>query len=165
MQNEMKERDKIIDEYAKIIDGTKKEYQKLYAENVKYREKIKHRQEFYQKIKEKKLYETRRRQFVKQPRRMETKPRRMGTKKTRYYLESESEPEDYYGYAFDETDGRPPKKRTKTTDRHNSPEEESEETEEEEEEGEKTEVKPIIKKQTKNKQKTIKHHRIKNKKT
>ena len=29
MQNEIKQRDKIINEYAKIINGTKKEYQKL----------------------------------------------------------------------------------------------------------------------------------------
>ena len=32
MKNEIKEKDKIINEYAKIINGTKKEYQKLYAE-------------------------------------------------------------------------------------------------------------------------------------
>ena len=29
MQNKIKERDKIINEYAKIINGTKKEYQRL----------------------------------------------------------------------------------------------------------------------------------------
>ena len=33
------EKDKIINEYAKIINGTKKEYQKLYTENIKYRDK------------------------------------------------------------------------------------------------------------------------------
>ena len=41
MKNEIKERDKVINEYAKIRNGTKKEYQKLYAENIKYREKLK----------------------------------------------------------------------------------------------------------------------------
>ena len=60
MQSEIKERDKIIDEYAKIINGTKKEYQELHAENFKYIEKIKHLQEFYQKMKRKELYKTRR---------------------------------------------------------------------------------------------------------
>ena len=41
MKNEIKERDKVINKYAKIRNGTKKEYQKLYAENIKYREKLK----------------------------------------------------------------------------------------------------------------------------
>ena len=35
------EKDKIINEYAKIINGTKKEYQKLYTENIKHRDKSK----------------------------------------------------------------------------------------------------------------------------
>ena len=34
MKNKIQEKDKIINEYAKIINGTKKEYQKLYAENI-----------------------------------------------------------------------------------------------------------------------------------
>ena len=41
----MKEKDKIINEYAKIINETKKEYQKLCAENIKYRDKLKRQQE------------------------------------------------------------------------------------------------------------------------
>ena len=44
MKNEIK-KDKIINEYAKIINGTKKEYQKLYAENIKSRDKLKQQQE------------------------------------------------------------------------------------------------------------------------
>ena len=36
---------KIINEYAKIINGTKKGYRKLYAENIKYRDKLKRQQE------------------------------------------------------------------------------------------------------------------------
>ena len=34
-------------------------------------------------------------------------------KKTRYYAENESEPQNYYGYTYGESDGKPPKKRTK----------------------------------------------------
>ena len=34
MKNKIKEKDKIINEYAKIINGSKKEYQKLHAENI-----------------------------------------------------------------------------------------------------------------------------------
>ena len=45
MKNEIKKKDKIINEYVKIINGTKKEYQKLYAEKIKYREKLKQQQE------------------------------------------------------------------------------------------------------------------------
>ena len=41
MPNEIKERDKIVNRYTKMINGTIKEYQKLYAENIKYREKTK----------------------------------------------------------------------------------------------------------------------------
>ena len=44
MKNEIK-KDKIINEYAKIINGTKKEYQKLYAKNIKCRDKSKQQQE------------------------------------------------------------------------------------------------------------------------
>ena len=36
MKNEIKEKDKIINEYAKIINGTRK-----YAENINYRDKLK----------------------------------------------------------------------------------------------------------------------------
>ena len=35
-KNEIKEKDKIINEYAKIINGTRK-----YAENINYRDKLK----------------------------------------------------------------------------------------------------------------------------
>ena len=35
-KNEIKEKDKIVNEYAKIINGTRK-----YAENIKYRDKLK----------------------------------------------------------------------------------------------------------------------------
>ena len=61
MKNEIKERDKVINEYAIIRNGTKKEYQKLYVENIKYREKLKRqeeydRQEKDQQIKEKEMY-------------------------------------------------------------------------------------------------------------
>ena len=38
MKNKIKEKDKIIKEYAKIINGTKKDYQKLHAEDIKYRD-------------------------------------------------------------------------------------------------------------------------------
>ena len=34
IKNEMKEKDKIINEYAKIINEAKKEYQKLCTENI-----------------------------------------------------------------------------------------------------------------------------------
>ena len=34
VKNEMKEKDKIINEYAKITNEAKKEYQKLCAENI-----------------------------------------------------------------------------------------------------------------------------------
>ena len=36
MKNKIKKKDKIVKKYAKIINGTKKEYEKLYAENIKY---------------------------------------------------------------------------------------------------------------------------------
>ena len=45
MKIEIKKKDKIINEYAKIINETEKEYQKLYGENIKYREKLKQQQE------------------------------------------------------------------------------------------------------------------------
>ena len=44
VKNELK-KGKIINEYAKIINGRKKEYQKLHAENIKYRDKLKRQQE------------------------------------------------------------------------------------------------------------------------
>ena len=34
MKSKIKEKDKIINDYAKIINGTKKEYQTLHAENI-----------------------------------------------------------------------------------------------------------------------------------
>ena len=46
MKNEIKEKDKIINKYAKIKNGTKKQYQKLYAENIQYRNKLKQQQEY-----------------------------------------------------------------------------------------------------------------------
>ena len=36
--------------YAKMINGTKKEYQKLYAENIKYREKTKRQEQLDEEI-------------------------------------------------------------------------------------------------------------------
>ena len=45
MKNEVKEKDKIINEYAKIINGKKKEYQNLYTENIQYRDYLKQQQE------------------------------------------------------------------------------------------------------------------------
>lgn len=44
MQGEIKNKDKIINEYAKIIHSTKKEYQKLNAENVRYKEMLQQEQ-------------------------------------------------------------------------------------------------------------------------
>ena len=38
MQDKIKNKDKIINEYAKIINSTKKEYQRLNTENVRYKE-------------------------------------------------------------------------------------------------------------------------------
>ena len=35
----------MIKEYAKIKNGTKKEHQKLYAENIKYKDKLKQQQD------------------------------------------------------------------------------------------------------------------------
>ena len=45
-KNEIKERDKVITEFAKIRNGTKQEYKKLYVENIKYREKLKRQEEY-----------------------------------------------------------------------------------------------------------------------
>ena len=45
MKNEIKEKDKIINKYAKIINRTKKKYQNLYAENIQYMNKLKQQQE------------------------------------------------------------------------------------------------------------------------
>ena len=45
VKREVKEKDKIINEYAKTINETKKEYQKLYVENIKYREKLTQQQQ------------------------------------------------------------------------------------------------------------------------
>ena len=42
MQDEIKNKDKLINEYAKIINSTKKEYQKLNPENVRYKEILQH---------------------------------------------------------------------------------------------------------------------------
>ena len=90
MKNEIKEKDKIINEYAKIINGTKIDYQKLYAENIKYRDKLKRQQEhdqqeYEQEMREKEIYESK----------------------------IESEPEAYHNYSYDESDGKtlPPKKK------------------------------------------------------
>lgn len=38
MQDEIQTKDKVINEYAKIINSTKKEYEKLNAENFRYKE-------------------------------------------------------------------------------------------------------------------------------
>ena len=45
MQSEIKNKDNVINEYAKIINSTKKEYQKLIAENVRYKEILQQKQE------------------------------------------------------------------------------------------------------------------------
>ena len=94
MQNEIKERDKIINQYAKIINRTKKEYQRLYAENIKYREKIKRQQQLDKNMrkKESRMYETQKQRNIQFTRR----PRETETKKSCYYSESESKPQDYY---------------------------------------------------------------------
>lgn len=42
MQDEIKNKDKVINEYAKTINSTKKEYQKLNPENVRYKEIFQH---------------------------------------------------------------------------------------------------------------------------
>ena len=65
MKSKIKEKDKIINDYAKIINGTKKEYQKLHAENIQYRDKFKqqqgHNQQKYERqMREKELYEKKR---------------------------------------------------------------------------------------------------------
>ena len=65
MKSKIKEKDKIINDYAKIINGTKKEYQKLHAENIQYRDKFKqqqgHNQQKYERqMREKELYEKQR---------------------------------------------------------------------------------------------------------
>ena len=38
MHDEIQTKDKVINEYAKIINSTKKEYEKLNAENFRYKE-------------------------------------------------------------------------------------------------------------------------------
>ena len=81
MKNEIKEKDKIINEYAKIINGTKKEYQKLYAENIKYRDKSKQQQEhdqqeYERQIREKEIYEKQRecdKQYIRRSKKPELK--------------------------------------------------------------------------------------------
>ena len=45
MQDKIKSKDKVINEYSKIINSTKKEYQKLNAENVRYKEILQQLQE------------------------------------------------------------------------------------------------------------------------
>ena len=81
MKNEIKEKDKIINEYAKIINGTKKEYQKLYAENIKYRDKSKQQQEhdqqeYERQIREKEIYKKQRecdKQYIRRSKKPELK--------------------------------------------------------------------------------------------
>ena len=65
MKTEIKEKYKIINEYAKIINGTKNEYQKLYAENIIYRDKLKQQKEhdqqkYEQQTTEKEIYKKQR---------------------------------------------------------------------------------------------------------
>ena len=116
MKNDIKEKGKIINEYAKIINGTKKEYQKLYAENIKYRDKSKQQQEhdqqeYERQIREKEIYE-KQRECDKQYIRRSKKPE---LKKQRYFSESEieSESEAYCNFGYDESDRKtlPPKKK------------------------------------------------------
>ena len=77
MKIEIKKKDKIINEYAKIINGTKKEYQKLYGENIKYRENLKQQQEhdrrkYNWQMRDKEMYEKQKqrkrdRQYIRRP--------------------------------------------------------------------------------------------------
>ena len=114
----------------------KKEHQKLYAENIKYKDKLKQQQDHDQQVTEKEVYE-------KQHKRVKWYIRRLKKtklKKYHYYSESEteSEPEIYYNYGYDKSDGKtlPPKKKIKTGRRKLVEEENNDETEEEEEEHE-----------------------------
>ena len=117
IQEEIKIWDKIINEYAKIINGTKKEYQKLNAENIRFEQKL--QQQLEQEIREKELraYKQRKqydRQFVRRPK----KPT-YGVKKNRYYLEIETKSElDNYDFGYDESSGKPLKKKTKSKKRN-----------------------------------------------
>ena len=119
----MKEKDKIINEYAKIINETKKEYQKLCAENIKYRDKLKRQQEhdqqeYKRQMREKEMYEKQRERdkwYIRRSRKPEVK---------KYSCYSESEPEAYYNYGHDESEGKPlPPKQKIKKDRRNLSEE------------------------------------------
>ena len=57
MKNEIKEKYKIINEYITIINGPKKKMQKLYAENIRYRDKLKQQQEHDQQEYERQMTE------------------------------------------------------------------------------------------------------------
>ena len=56
MKNEIKEKHKIINEYITIINGRKK-MQKLYAENIRYRDKLKQQQKHDQQEYERQMTE------------------------------------------------------------------------------------------------------------
>ena len=70
-QEEIKSRDKIINEYAKIINETKKEYQKLNSEKTRFKQKLE-QQQLEQEIMEEELRAYKQpkqynRQFVQRP--------------------------------------------------------------------------------------------------
>ena len=84
----------------------------MYAENIKYREKIKRQQQLDQEMREKDL---RMQENLKQWNIEFTRqPRKPAMKKARYYSESETEcePEGDYNYAYNESDGKPLKMKT-----------------------------------------------------
>ena len=120
-QEEIKSRDKIINEYAKIINETKKEYQKLNSEKTRFKQKLE-QQQLEQEIMEEELRAYKQpkqynRQFVQRP-----KKTRYAVKKTCYYLESETKSKLDFGY--DENNGNPPKKnKIKKRNRRNLSEE------------------------------------------
>ena len=65
IKNKIKEKDKIINECAKILNRTRKEYQKLHTENIWYKDKLKqqlkHNQQKYERqVIEKEFYEKQR---------------------------------------------------------------------------------------------------------
>ena len=160
IQEEIKSRDKIINEYARIINGTKKEYQKLNARNIRFEQKL--QQQLEQEIREKELraYKQQKqydRKFVQRPK----KPT-YAVKKNRYHLEIETKNElDNYDFGYDESNGNPLKKKTKTRKRNRrnlSKEEDSKDAIEDESESE-SEYEEV-----KNPQKNLNRRRAKEKK-
>ena len=63
LQGEIKNKDQVINEYGKIINSTKREYQKLNAENVSYKEILQQEQKRLQKEEELKQYQKEKRLY------------------------------------------------------------------------------------------------------